>query len=113
MKLNSLKYLKFEGNIIKRYSSNIFIKYEHLIIEKKWQNYWNNNKIFQSKRRKNYQKKYILDMFPYPSGKLIDSFVKFLMIFLMIKMEIRFRTSCWTSRRLYCNRYFSKILSYV
>lgn len=44
-------------------------KYNHLIVEEKWQKYWEENKIFKAKRRPGHQKKYILDMFPYPSGE--------------------------------------------
>ena len=42
--------------------------YKHLEIEKKWQNFWDINKTFIVQRRKDVKKKYILDMFPYPSG---------------------------------------------
>lgn len=43
-------------------------EYEHLIIEKKWQDYWEKEQIFKTIRRKGQPKKYVLDMFPYPSG---------------------------------------------
>lgn len=43
-------------------------KYEHGVVEKKWQKYWEDNNIFETRRRKGAPKKYILDMFPYPSG---------------------------------------------
>lgn len=42
--------------------------YDHLFIEKKWQKYWDDNNIFVTKRRPGHPKKYVLDMFPYPSG---------------------------------------------
>lgn len=42
--------------------------YDHLKIEKKWQDYWDENKTFETRRRPGKQKKYVLDMFPYPSG---------------------------------------------
>ena len=42
--------------------------YDHLAIEKKWQLYWEDNKIFKSNKIPGEKKKYILDMFPYPSG---------------------------------------------
>lgn len=42
--------------------------YDHLAIEKKWQTYWDANEVFVTKRRPGHPKKYVLDMFPYPSG---------------------------------------------
>ena len=41
-------------------------KYDHQVQDAKWQKYWNKNKIFIAKNQG--EKKYILDMFPYPSG---------------------------------------------
>ncbi len=41
--------------------------YEHLKIEKKWQNYWEKEKTFKTTFNKKH-KYYVLDMFPYPSG---------------------------------------------
>ncbi|NGX34106.1 MAG: Leucine--tRNA ligase [Candidatus Anoxychlamydiales bacterium] len=43
-------------------------KYDHQKIEKKWQEYWKNNKTFEVKKNLSKPKFYILDMFPYPSG---------------------------------------------
>ena len=45
-------------------------KYNPSKIEKKWQNYWENNKTFFSKIDKNLKKYYVLEMFPYPSGDI-------------------------------------------
>jgi valyl-tRNA synthetase len=42
--------------------------YDHLITEKKWQKYWDDNETFKTIRRPGHKKKYVLDMFPYPSG---------------------------------------------
>ena len=42
--------------------------YDHLLIEKKWQKYWDDHNVFVTKRRPGHPKKYVLDMFPYPSG---------------------------------------------
>ena len=47
----------------------IKVTYQHRIIEKKWQGYWDANKTFQTKERENNPKFYALDMFPYPSGQ--------------------------------------------
>lgn len=48
------------------------MKYEHLRIEKKWQDYWVNNKTFRTPDLKDIDrskpKYYVLDMLPYPSG---------------------------------------------
>jgi leucyl-tRNA synthetase len=48
------------------------MKYEHLEIEKKWQEYWLKNKTFKTpdinEIDKSKPKYYILDMLPYPSG---------------------------------------------
>lgn len=42
--------------------------YNHIEIEKKWQNFWEKNKTFKSENKSNKKKFYALDMFPYPSG---------------------------------------------
>ena len=43
-------------------------KYDHLAIEPKWQQYWDENKTFKVQVDPKKPKYYILDMFPYPSG---------------------------------------------
>ncbi len=43
-------------------------EYNHLGIEKKWQNYWDENKTFRAVMDDRKKKYYVLDMFPYPSG---------------------------------------------
>ncbi|MCV3754035.1 leucine--tRNA ligase [Ureaplasma zalophigenitalium] len=43
--------------------------YNHNKIEKKWQKYWLENKTFRFVDNPQNQKCYVLDMFPYPSGK--------------------------------------------
>ena len=45
-------------------------RYNHKIIENKWQLYWEKEKIFSAKVDKNKKKFYCLEMFPYPSGKI-------------------------------------------
>lgn len=42
--------------------------YNHKEIEKKWQNYWEENKTFKTKNNSEKPKYYTLDMFPFPSG---------------------------------------------
>ncbi|XMB85680.1 leucine--tRNA ligase [Mycoplasmatota bacterium WC44] len=42
--------------------------YNHIEIEKKWQKYWLENKTFKTSSDESLEKKYFLDMFPYPSG---------------------------------------------
>ncbi|OFK58291.1 leucine--tRNA ligase [Globicatella sp. HMSC072A10] len=43
--------------------------YQHRIIEKKWQDYWDKNETFKTTEREGHPKFYALDMFPYPSGQ--------------------------------------------
>ncbi len=45
------------------------IDYDPQKIEKKWQEKWAKDKIFQAKEEKR-EKYYVLEMYPYPSGKL-------------------------------------------
>ena len=42
--------------------------YNFTEIEKKWQQYWHDNKIYKVDIDHNKPKFYVLDMFPYPSG---------------------------------------------
>lgn len=48
------------------------MKYDHIQIEKKWQEYWDNHKTFRTPELneidKSKPKYYVLDMLPYPSG---------------------------------------------
>lgn len=45
------------------------MSYNHLVIEKKWQNFWDENKVFKVDLNNSKPKYYVLDMFPYPSGE--------------------------------------------
>ena len=45
-------------------------RYNHKIIEKKWQDVWSDKDIFQTSKDLNKKKYYVLEMFPYPSGKI-------------------------------------------
>jgi leucyl-tRNA synthetase len=42
--------------------------YDHKAVEAKWQKYWEENETFRAVRTAGKEKKYVLDMFPYPSG---------------------------------------------
>ncbi|HCV6596018.1 TPA: leucine--tRNA ligase [Staphylococcus aureus] len=44
------------------------LNYNHIQIEKKWQDYWDENKTFKTNDNLGQKKFYALDMFPYPSG---------------------------------------------
>ena len=44
------------------------IKYDFSSIEKKWQEFWEREKIFEAEDQSDKPKYYALDMFPYPSG---------------------------------------------
>jgi leucyl-tRNA synthetase len=43
-------------------------EYSHKDIEKKWQQFWDVNGVFQVENQSELPKYYVLDMFPYPSG---------------------------------------------
>ncbi len=45
-------------------------KFNSKVIEKKWQKKWNESKSFIAKKDLSKEKFYILEMFPYPSGKI-------------------------------------------
>ena len=45
-------------------------RYNFKTVEKKWQNFWDNNKTFVTQLDKSKKKFYCLEMFPYPSGKI-------------------------------------------
>ncbi len=45
-------------------------KYDPQQTEKKWQTYWEENKSFRVQEDESKQKYYVLEMFPYPSGKI-------------------------------------------
>lgn len=44
------------------------MKYDHQLIEAKWQKFWQQNKTFKTPNESPKPKYYVLDMFPYPSG---------------------------------------------
>jgi leucyl-tRNA synthetase len=42
--------------------------YDHAEIEPRWQRHWEQSQVFAARRRPGRAKRYLLDMFPYPSG---------------------------------------------
>ncbi len=46
------------------------MKYNPKSIEKKWQEYWESENLFKVKELPDREKYYLLEMFPYPSGKI-------------------------------------------
>lgn len=44
--------------------------YDHQIIEKKWQNHWEEKQLYKATIDHNKPKYYVLEMLPYPSGNL-------------------------------------------
>ncbi len=44
------------------------MQYNHIEIEKKWQEIWDKNQTFKASNESEKPKYYVLDMFPYPSG---------------------------------------------
>ncbi len=44
------------------------MEYNHIEIEKKWQEFWRENSIYKAEINSDKPKFYVLDMFPYPSG---------------------------------------------
>ncbi len=45
-------------------------RYDFTQIEEKWQKYWEENRLFKTVEDESKEKYYVLEMFPYPSGKL-------------------------------------------
>ncbi len=45
-------------------------RYNHKVVERKWQSVWANEKVFETSINKDKEKFYVLEMFPYPSGKI-------------------------------------------
>lgn len=45
------------------------MSFNHKTIEKKWQTFWMENKVFKTEEESEKEKYYALDMYPYPSGQ--------------------------------------------
>ena len=39
-------------------------------IEKKWRDFWDEKKLYEVRAEKDREKYYVLEMFPYPSGRI-------------------------------------------
>jgi leucyl-tRNA synthetase len=50
--------------------SDSSLKYDFQTIEKKWQSYWEDNEVYKVDEEGLKTKYYVLEMFPYPSGKI-------------------------------------------
>ncbi len=50
--------------------SDSFAKYDFQSIEKKWQSHWDSNATYKVDEDNSKEKYYVLEMFPYPSGKI-------------------------------------------
>ena len=48
----------------------MIMKYDHITIEKKWLKEWENSGLFLADNVKTEKKYYVLEMFPYPSGRI-------------------------------------------
>ena len=51
-------------------NNNDTMEYNHREIEQRWQQYWRDNKIYRAEEKPGKKKFYVLDMFPYPSGRV-------------------------------------------
>jgi leucyl-tRNA synthetase len=56
------------GNVKATKSIFDMTRYDHREVEPRWQKYWDEHQTFRAERRPGRQKRYVLDMFPYPSG---------------------------------------------
>jgi leucyl-tRNA synthetase len=45
-------------------------KYNPEVVENKWQEFWDRNKLFKAELDTSKTKYYLLEMFPYPSGRI-------------------------------------------
>ena len=45
-------------------------RYNHKIVEKKWQDIWAKHNVFKTSTDTRKEKYYVLEMFPYPSGRI-------------------------------------------